>query len=109
MWQIGDYPVATRAGLSYESSAVPPAYLSLASLDFDKVTLSLGGSLYVGEHWRFDGLYAHTFVSGVTEPAADAKIPRINPLNGGAPFESVNGGTYAARADLIGLGLNYRF
>ena len=38
---------------------------------------------------------------------ANAKIPRINPLKGNAPLESVNGGTYSAHADLIGVGLAY--
>jgi hypothetical protein len=28
--------------------------------------LSIGGGLYVGEHWRLDALYAHLFASSVT-------------------------------------------
>jgi long-chain fatty acid transport protein len=108
-YTLGGYPVDTRLGVNYETSGVPADYLSLSSLDFDKVTLSFGGSLYVGKHWRLDGLFAHLFAVGVFVPAEEAKIGRINPLNGNAPFEPVNGGTYKASADLIGVGLNYRF
>jgi long-chain fatty acid transport protein len=108
-YTLGSYHVATRAGVSYETSAVPPEYLSLSSLDFDKWLVSFGGSLYVGPHWRFDGVFAHTFINAVYVDPATAKVPRVNPLNGNAPFEPINGGTYKAAADLIGVGLEYKF
>jgi long-subunit fatty acid transport protein len=108
-YEIGSYQVAMRAGMNYETTAVPKGYLSLSSLDFNKLTLSLGGSLYVGKHWRFDGLYAHLFASSVYTPPEGAQIPRVNPIKGNAPFEPINGGWYSASADLIGLGLNYKF
>ncbi len=75
----------------------------------DKVTTSLGGGLHVGEHWRLDMTYAHLFASSVNVPADDAKIPRVNPIAGNAPFEAVNGGRYAASANLFGVGANYKF
>jgi long-chain fatty acid transport protein len=106
---VGDMPVAVRAGASYETSAVPPAYLNLSALDFVKWTLSVGGSLYFGRHWRFDGVWAHTFASTVYVDPNIAKINRINPIDGNAPFEPVNGGTYSASADLLGVGCNYLF
>jgi long-chain fatty acid transport protein len=108
-YAIGAYPVAARAGVSYETSAVPPAYLNLSALDFDKWTASIGGSLYVGPHWRFDGVWAHTFANTVYVDPNVAKIPRINPIDGIAPPEPINGGTYSANADLLGVGLNYLF
>ena len=108
-FKAGGYPVDLRLGASYETTAVPPAYLSLSSLDFDKVVLSIGGGLYVGEHWRLDALYAHLFASSVYVDPHSAQIGRINPIKGNAPFEPVNGGTYSASADLIGVGLNYKF
>ena len=88
---------------------MPPAYLNLSALDFDKWTASLGGSLYIGQHWRFDGVWAHTFAQTVYVDPNIAKIPRINPIAGNAPFEPVNGGTYSASADLFGVGFNYLF
>jgi long-chain fatty acid transport protein len=108
-YDVGGYKLGTRAGVSYETSAVPPAYLNLSALDFVKWTASLGGSLYIGRHWRFDGVWAHTFAQTVYVDPNIAKIPRINPISGNAPFEPVNGGTYSASADLFGVGFNYLF
>jgi long-chain fatty acid transport protein len=106
---VGEYQLDTRLGVSYETSAVPPAYLSLSSLDFEKWILSFGGGLYVGKHWRFDGVLAHVFATSVTVSPEQARIPRINPLPGSAPLEAINGGTYAASANVIGVGVNYKF
>lgn len=108
-FELEGYTLQPRAGIAIEESAVPPEYLSLSSADFDKVVVSIGGSLYVGEGWRLDALYAHLFASETYVDPAQARIPRINPLPGNAPFESVNGGTYSASADLIGFGLEYSF
>jgi long-chain fatty acid transport protein len=107
MW---DRPFDIRFGASYETSAVPPAYLSLSSLDFDKVTISIGGSIHVGDRWRLDAVYAHLFASSVYVAPEIAKIPRVNPLKGNSPYEEpVNGGQYSASADLIGVGAAYTF
>jgi long-chain fatty acid transport protein len=106
---VGSYELASRAGVSYESSAVPKEYLSLSSLDFDKWTVALGGSLHIGKRWRFDAVLAFIFPKTTYVDPAEAKIPRINPLKGNAPLEPVNGGTYSANANLIGIGLEYKF
>jgi long-chain fatty acid transport protein len=106
---VAGYGFDARAGVAYETTAVPPPYLSLSALDFDKIIASFGGGLYVGKHWRFDALYAHTFAQSVYVDPATAKIGRLNPLPGNAPFDPVNGGTYSATADLFGVGVNYRF
>ena len=103
------YRMALRTGLSYETSAVPKAYMSLSSLDFAKTTVSLGGGLFIGKRWRFDAVLAHTFASDVVSSPKEAKIGRINPLAGNAPLEPVNGGTYTAAANLIGVGINYLY
>jgi long-chain fatty acid transport protein len=106
---VGEYQLDARAGVAYETTAVPPAYLSLSSLDFEKWILSFGGSLYVGKHWRFDAVLAHVFAKSVYVSPDQAQIPRINPLPGSAPLEAVNGGYYDASANVIGVGLNYKF
>jgi long-chain fatty acid transport protein len=108
-FKVSDYLLDLRTGISYETSAVPRGYVSLLSLDMDKITLALGGGLHIGKHWRLDAVYAHLFASSVHVAADEAQIPRINPLKGNAPLEAVNGGDYSAAADLIGLGLNYVF
>ncbi len=103
----GGYRMDARAGVSTESSAVPEEYMSLSSLDFDKTLVAIGGSLHVGKGWRFDALYGHVFAKETYVSPSSAQIPRINPLKGNAPLEAVNGGTYRASSDLIGVGLRY--
>ena len=108
-FNVAGYDLEARAGIAYETTAVPPAYLSLSSLDFNKWVTSLGGGLYIGKHWRFDAVFAHVFAQTVYVDPNKAQIPRINPLPGNAPLEPVNGGTYAASANIVGVGLNYKF
>jgi long-chain fatty acid transport protein len=107
---IGNYAVDLRMGLQYETSGIPTAYLSPLTIDMDKYTFSFGGSFHIGDHWRFDLVYAHVFGVTTTVPAAEAAIPQINPVRGNpTATESVNGGMYSARADILGVGLNYKF
>jgi long-chain fatty acid transport protein len=106
---IGGYPVSFRAGFAYETSAVPKPYLSLFTVDTNKVILGFGGSLHVGEHWRLDAVYAHLSAASEHVSPDEAKIPRLNPIKGNAPLEAVNGGTYDASANLFGVGLVYKF
>ena len=108
-FEVSGYKLGARAGASYEYSAIPAEYLSLSSLDFNKTTVAMGGSLYIGAHWRLDIVIAHIFAQTAMVKPEDAKIGRINPLQKNAPFESVNGGDYSARADLLGMGLEYKF
>ena len=108
-FDLWGYPMDLRTGVSFETSAIPRPYLSLLTIDMDKVTLAVGGGLHVGDHWRFDLTYAHLFASSVDVAPAEAKLPRVNPVAGNAPFEAVNGGHYAAAADLMGVGLQYTF
>jgi long-chain fatty acid transport protein len=105
----GGYGFDVRSGVAYETTAIPPSYVSLSSLDFNKVILSFGGSLYVGPHWRFDAVFAHVFAESVSVDPNTAKIATINPLPGNAPPEYVNGGQYRVTSNVVGVGLNYRF
>jgi long-chain fatty acid transport protein len=107
---LAGYGFDARAGVMLEESAIPRAYLSPLTVDLDKVTATLGGSLRVGEHWRFDAVYAHIFGFDQTVAPGEAAIPRVNPVQGNpTTVEAINGGNYAARADVVGIGLNYRF
>ena len=102
-------PLDARAGVAYETSAVPTPYLSLSSLDLANFTMSFGGSLHVGKRWRFDGMWSHVFTQTTYVNPTTAQIPRINPIKGNAPLEPVNGGWYSGGGDLFGVGLNYLF
>jgi len=107
---VDQYWLQARAGIAYETSGIQEAYVSPLTIDSDKVTASIGGSLYIGEHWRFDAVYAHVFASDVTVTPQEAAVPRVNPVKGNpTQTAAVNGGTYTARADVLGVGLAYSF
>lgn len=108
-FKVGSFTLDARAGVSYEESAVPVPYVSILSLDMNKVTTATGLGFHFAKHWRLDFTYAHFFCNSVYVAPSVAQIPHINPLNGNAPLEAVNGGTYNTEADLIGLGANYVF
>ena len=104
------YQIEFRAGFNYDQSAVPPAYLSALTIDLDKYTVSGGGSLYVGKHWRLDALYARVFAKDQEVSPAEAAVPRVNPVRGNpTATESINGGSYSANANIFGVGVNYKF
>jgi long-chain fatty acid transport protein len=108
-FHVWKWDVMLRAGVSFETSAVPRANVSLLSLDFDKVVVSIGGSIYATPKLRLDAVFAHTFAMTTTVDPYEAQVGHINPFPGNAPPEPTNGGTYAASANLLGVGLNYRF
>ncbi len=102
-------PIQVRAGVAYDQSAVPDAYLSLSSLDFDKWLMSVGGSMRLSEHVRGDFSYAFVRTKSTTVSPEAARLPRINPLAGNAPEEHVNGGTYTIRAHVLSGALAFLF
>ncbi len=107
---IDDYALQFRAGVAYETSGIQQAYVSPLTIDSDKLTIGLGGGLFIGKHWRFDAVYAHVFAGDVFVSPQSAAVPRVNPVKGNPTAEtSVNGGNYSARADAIGVGLQYAF
>jgi long-chain fatty acid transport protein len=108
--KLSEYWTDFRGGVSYETSGVPPAWVSPLTYDASKVVLSLGGGLHIGQHWRFDALAALVLLSSTTVDPADAEVPRVNPVRGNpTATESINGGEYSARAVILGVGLNYKF
>jgi len=110
MLPVGEYRLDLRAGVSYETTAVPPAYESPLTVDMNKVIVSLGLGIHIGAHWRFDMLYAHVFEEDVNVAPTTAAVPAINPVQGNpTPTQTINGGTYTASAEVLGVGLNYAF
>jgi long-chain fatty acid transport protein len=113
----GEYSIHTghfgedvRLGISYDQSAIPPAYLTPLTIDLNKIMPSIGFGFHIGDSWRIDAVYAHVFGFTTTVPASVAAVPRINPTPANpTQSEAMNGGTYAARADIVGLGANYKF
>ena len=107
---VGGNPLDLRGGVSYESSAVPPEWLSVLTIDSSKVTTALGLGLHVGRA-RFDFTFAHVFSSEVTVDPREAKVPQVSPVNARPPArpDIVNGGVYSASTNVFGLGFAYTF
>lgn len=112
---VGGYDIALRAGISYERSAVPPEYLSVLTVDLDKVQVGIGGSIYLGasKRLRLDATYAHTFAFSQNVDPASAQLTPVAALRANAPPDidtvKVNGGMYSAQADVIGVGMNWKY
>jgi long-chain fatty acid transport protein len=107
---LDELRLQVRAGVAYETSGIKEAYVSPLTIDSNKVTLGVGGGLYIGKHWRLDAVYSHVFASDVTVTPQEAAVPRVNPVQGNpTQTAAVNGGQYSARADSIGVGLQVLF
>jgi long-chain fatty acid transport protein len=107
---ISDYWIDLRAGISFETSAIPREWVSPLTYDANKLIGSAGGSLHIGQHWRMDALAGLAFLTGTIVDPAEAKVPRVNPVSGNpTKTEPINGGDYAARAIILGVGVNYKF
>jgi long-chain fatty acid transport protein len=99
-----------RAGVGFDSSAVPRELLSVLTLDAPKVTPAIGVSLHIAA-FRFDATFAHVFAPEVTVAPEEARVPLLSPVKAN-PAENptyINGGIYNARANIIGLGATYTF
>jgi long-chain fatty acid transport protein len=107
---IRDYWIDLRAGLSYETTAIPKEWVSPLTYDANKFVGSVGGSLHVGDHWRMDAMGAMVLLDNLVVDPAEARVPRVNPVKGNpTATESINGGKYAARALVLGVGARYKF
>lgn len=106
-----DLALDLRAGLAFETSGVDPAYLTVVTIDSNKVTPSIGAGLHVGEKLRFDFVFAYVIASTVTVSPDEAKIAQVVPVSANPVEEEdiVNAGIYESRATILGLGVVYTF
>ncbi len=102
--------VTPRAGFMFESSAVPASYLTIVTVDSNKVTPSIGASVEIGKV-RLDAVYARVQGFDVTVATSEAKVPQTIPIAANPPLhpDNVNAGTYSWNANVFGLGLAYTF
>ncbi|HSO38949.1 MAG TPA: outer membrane protein transport protein [Labilithrix sp.] len=99
-----------RLGVNYETSAIPNEWVSPLTYDANKITIGAGASLHPGDHWRLDAVAALVLLGSTTVAPEDAKVPRVNPVKGNpTDTEAINGGEYAARALILGVGAEYKF
>jgi long-subunit fatty acid transport protein len=114
-FDAGGYPMALRLGTSYERSAVPAEYLSVLTVDLDKVQVAGGGSLFVGEkkNVRLDAVIGYTFGFATDVDPRAAKITKVKVVRANDPAEQdqtkINGGRYTASAMVLGVGLNWKY
>jgi long-chain fatty acid transport protein len=108
--RVFGYDWDVRAGVSYESSAVPRQWLTVMTIDAPKVTLGLGLGLHLGK-LRLDVVYAHVFALQQTVDPSEAQVPQLSPVVANPPARqtAINAGVYDARADVLGIGLAYTF
>ena len=107
---LPSYPIDLRAGVAYETSAIPESFVSPQTYDANKIVASLGIGIHVGEHWRMDGMGALVLLDSTSVDPAEAAIPRVDPVRGNpTATESINGGDYSARALVLGVGVSYVF
>lgn len=109
-FEVGSYLIDLRAGVMYEKSAIPPAYLNASTIDLDKTTFALGGSLHIGK-WRFDGVVARVLGTPVDVGLTEQRVPAVNPVQANPPARPhyINAGHYEANATVLGVGLVYQF
>lgn len=107
---IRDYWTDLRAGISYETSGIPEQWVSPLTYDANKLIGSVGGGVHIGERWRMDAVASLVLLDGTVLDPKDAQVPRVNPVVGNpTKTEPINGGTYSARAIILGVGVQYRF
>lgn len=111
MFPLNDtFALAARAGISYETSSADPAWVSALTIDGNKIIPSLGAGLNIGQRVRIDASFTKVFMFGVDVEPSEARVPRINPVAGNpVATEPINGGSYRTSANLIGLGVNYKY
>jgi len=105
-----DLVITPRAGLSFETSAVPADSLSVLTLDAAKVVPSVGASVGFGR-FRFDAVFAYVFSPSVDVDPADAKLGQVVPIQAN-PSENpttINGGLYSWSTAILGVGVAYSF
>jgi long-chain fatty acid transport protein len=109
-FKVSDYVIDVRLGSAYETSAIPNAYVSPLTTDANKLIFTLGGSLHIAKRWRLDAVFARVAAFTIDVDPAEARVPRVNPVQGNpTATEAINGGEYRSRANIFGIGLQYTF
>lgn len=109
-YSLGVPGVDLRAGVNYETSAIPDDYLTPLTADLRRFTVGLGAGIHLDPSWRLDVLYAHVFSIEVDVDPKTAAVPAVNPVQGNpTTVETINGGTYSNAGNIIGLGVTAKF
>ncbi|HEU4533481.1 MAG TPA: outer membrane protein transport protein, partial [Polyangiaceae bacterium] len=79
-FRLGTLGLDARAGVFYERSAVPPAYLSVFSPDYDKLAFSAGAGLHVSPRLRLDVSGSFALPATIDVGTDEARLPKISAL-----------------------------
>lgn len=108
----GDYNVipallALRAGLGFETSAVPAKNMNIDYWPVQKVALSLGATLKLAT-WRLSVAYAHVFNETVNTPVGQGRVQEVVAIRQDSA-DAVNEGRYTSQVNVVSLQANYAF
>jgi long-chain fatty acid transport protein len=109
--KLGTLGLDVRAGVAYERSAVPPAYLSVFSPDYDKLAFSAGAGLHVTQRLRIDVSGAFALPTTIDVGTDEARLPKVSALRVSVPDDEtpINAGRYKMNIIVAGLGARYLF
>jgi len=99
------------AGVFFERSAVPPAYLSVFSPDYDRLAFSGGAGLHVTPKLRVDVGAAFALPTTIDVSTSEARLPKVSALRVSVPDDEtpINAGRYKMSTLTAGLGARYLF
>lgn len=109
----GDYNIipgqlAARAGASFETSGVEPAFAHLDFIPGMRLGLHVGATLRVGV-FDLSLAYAHIFQWDIEVPRDVAATPQVDATQDrpGLDGRVINAGTYSVGFDVLSLGVNW--
>ena len=99
-----------RAGLNYETSAIPTDFQTPLTTDLNHVTIGIGAGIRPMDGLRLDVMFAHLITFSEEVDPRTAGVSAVNPLRGNPVTPvPINAGTYEQSANIIGLGATYQF
>lgn len=109
--KLGSLGLDLRAGVFYQRSAVPKAYLSVFSPDYDALHFSGGAGLHVTPKLRIDIGGSYALPTTIDVSASEARLPKVSALRVTVPDDEtpINAGRYKMGMVMAGLGARYQF
>ncbi len=99
-----------RAGMFYETSAVPKSTINVSRLDANKIGYGLGGSYRPNNSWSIDAGVSQSFFEEVNVTNSEIEQIAVEPITGDFVEGTIVGnGTYKSSGLIFGAGINYYF
>lgn len=104
-----DRLLTLRVGGYWENGAFSDPYLTVLTIDSDKVVASAGVGIHVSPEWTIDVAAGYLWMAG--RQVRDSAVPQANPIRPPAPMDEVvyvGNGDYSMTAPFVGLGLRWQ-